>query len=422
MSADAYRFTRLENGLRVVTLAMPHLQTASVGLWIDVGARYERPEVNGVAHLMEHMAFKGTARRSAQAIAEEIEAVGGVLNAYTSREQTAYYARVLGDDVPLAVDMLSDIVRNARIDETELTRERAVVLQEIGQVLDTPDDWVFDLWQERAYPDQALGRSILGPATTVERLGRDDLTGYLASHYAPGRVVLAAAGRVEHERLVALAAQHLGDWRGAPTPAMAEAAYRGGLELKDDDHEQVHVVLGLEGVAYDDADFYTSQVLSTALGGGMSSRLFQEIREKRGLAYSVYAFGASYVDTGLVGMYAATAPKEAAEVVRLLEAGLVDLVARPTTDEIARARAQLKASLLMSLESCAAVCEDLARQQLIFGDYLEPASVAARIDAVDESAIARLGERLVAARTPTLVALGPLPSDLEPVAARVLSG
>ncbi len=421
MSAAGYRLSRLDNGVRVVTLAMPHLATASVGIWVDVGARYEAPEVNGIAHLMEHMAFKGTARRSAQAIAEEIEAVGGQLNAYTSREQTAYYARVLAADVPLAVDLLADIVRHPRIDESELERERTVVLQEIGQVLDTPDDWIFDLWQERAYPDQPLGRSILGPAETVERLGRSHLVGYMERHYAPERAVLAAAGRVDHDALVDVASAHLGDWRVPSTPAMAPAAYGGGVHLAEDDNEQLHLILGLEGVAYDDPDFYASQVFTTALGGGMSSRLFQEIRERRGLAYSVFAFGASYADTGLVGMYAATSPDAGAEVVRLLEAGLTELVSDPQASEIARARAQLKANLLMSLESCGAACEDLARQELIFGDYLDPLSVAARIDAVDARHIARFGERLLRERRPTVTALGPKAPGLDRAAERALA-
>ncbi len=421
MSSAGYRLSRLDNGVRVVSIGMPHLVTASVGLWVDVGARYETPEANGIAHLMEHMAFKGTARRSAQRIAEEIEAVGGILNAYTSREHTAYYARILAADLPLAVDLLADIIRHPRIDDVELERERTVVLQEIGQVLDTPDDWVFDLWQQRAYPDQALGRSILGPAETVAKLGRDDLVAYLESHYAPDRVVVAAAGNVDHDQLAALACDRLGDWRATPKPAMPPAAYGGGVCLDDADHEQVHVVLGIEGVTYTDPDFYTSQVLTTALGGGMSSRLFQEIRERRGLAYSVFAFGGSYVDTGLIGMYAAQNATHAAQVVRLLEAGLRDLVAAPIEEEIARARAQLKASLLMSLESCAAVCEDVARQELIFGDYLAPAHVAGRIDEVDAARIRTLGERLLNRPAATFAALGPLPADLERVAATALA-
>jgi predicted Zn-dependent peptidase len=420
-SAERYRFSRLDNGVRVVSIDVPHVATASLGIWVDVGARHEPVERNGVAHLLEHMAFKGTRRRSAQGIAEEIENVGGQLNAYTSREHTAFHARVLAEDVPLAMDLLADIVRNARIDEEELARERTVVLQEIGQVLDTPDDWVFDLWQDTAYPDQPLGRSILGPAETVERLQRADVLDHLRTHYAPERLVVAAAGRVDHERLTDLARAHLGDLARRPAPPMAPGRYRGGHRLEADDAEQLHLVLGVEGVAYDDPDFYAAQVLATALGGGMSSRLFQEVREKRGLAYNVFAFAASYVDTGLFGMYAAAAPADAAELLTVLEATSRALVARPDAGEIARARAQLKASLLMGLESSTAVCEDLARQHLIFGDYLAPEAIAARIDAVDAAALARVGERLLARPRASLCALGPVTPELERAAGYALA-
>ena len=419
--ADRYRCTRLENGVRVVSLDMPEVATCSVGIWVDVGARYEPVELNGVAHLVEHMAFKGTARRSAQAIAEEIEDVGGQLNAYTSREHTAFYARVLAEDLPLAVDLLADIVRHARIDADELDRERAVVLQEIGQVLDTPDDWVFDLWQDTAYPNQPLGRSILGPATTVERLARDDVLRYLATHYAPDRLVVAAAGRVDHERVTELAGEHLGDLAHRAAPPMPAAVYRGGHRLEAEEGEQLHLVLGVEGVAYEDPDFYAAQVLATALGGGMSSRLFQEVRERRGLAYNVFAFSASYVDTGLLGMYAAAAPVDAASLLDVLDATSRALADAPREAEVARARAQLKASLLMGLESSTAVCEDLARQQLIFDDYLAPATIAARIDAVDAAAVARVGRRLLARPVPSLCALGPLTPALERAAGDALA-
>lgn len=421
MPADTYRFSRLDNGVRVVSVAMPQVATASVGIWVDVGARYEPVELNGVAHLMEHMAFKGTARRSAQRIAEEIENVGGQLNAYTSREHTAFYARVLAADVPLAVDLLADIVRHARIDEAELARERTVVLQEIGQVLDTPDDWVFDLWQDCAYPDQPLGRSILGPASTVERLGRGEVLDYLRTHYAPERLVVSAAGKVDHAALHELATEHLGDLQPRSAPMMPPAHYRGGHRLEAEEHEQLHLVLGVEGLTYADADFYAAQVLATALGGGMSSRLFQEVREKRGLAYNVFAFSSSYVDTGLFGMYAAAAPADAAELVRLLDTTSRALVDRPDPAEIDRARAQLKASLLMGLESSSAVCEDLARQHLIFGEYLPPEAIAGRIDAVDAAAVARVGRRLLGAARPSLCALGPITPALEGAANTALA-
>ena len=244
---------------------------------------------------------------------------------------------------------------------------------------------------------------------------------HLRTHYAPERLVVAAAGRVDHDRLTDLARGHLGDLPRRAAPPMAPGTYRGGHKLEADDCEQLHLVLGVEGVAYDDPDFYAAQVLATALGGGMSSRLFQEVREKRGLAYSVFAFAASYVDTGLFGMYAAAAPADAAELLKVLEGTSRALVATPAATEIARARAQLKASLLMGLESSSAVCEDLARQHLIFGDYLAPEAIAGRIDAVDAAAVARVGERLLAHPTASLCALGPVTPELERAAGYALA-
>jgi hypothetical protein len=276
--SETSRITTLDSGLRVATETMASVQTASVGIWVDVGARYEAPEVNGVAHMLEHMAFKGTERRSARAIAEAIENVGGHLNAYTSREHTAYYARVMADDLPLAVDLLADILQHSAFDEAELARERGVVVQEIGQVQDTPDDLVFDLFQETAFPGQPLGRSILGPAELVAAMPRSALVDYMAQHYGPSRLVLSAAGKVEHERLVELADRL---FRELPTPAVEQispARYESGERREDRELEQVHLLIGLPAFSYLDDDFYALQVFSTMLGGGMSSRLFQEVR------------------------------------------------------------------------------------------------------------------------------------------------
>jgi predicted Zn-dependent peptidase len=423
MSEDA-EITRLDNGLRVATVAMPRVQTLSVGVWVDAGARHERPDVNGVAHMLEHMAFKGTTRRSARAIAEEIENVGGHLNAYTSRENTAYYARVLADDLHLATDIIADILQHSTFEPEELERERGVVLQEIGQTHDTPDDLIFDLFQETAFPAQALGRSILGPAEIVGAMTRDQLTGYMASHYAPERMVLAAAGKVEHERLVDLGERLFRELPAAAKDAgeTAEAGrYAAGDLRKDRDLEQVHLIMGLPAFSYHDDDFYALQVLSAMLGGGMSSRLFQEIREKRGLAYSIFSFAACYRDAGVFGVYAGTGEAETAELVPVICDEFLGLIDAPLEEELARARAQLKASLMMGLESCFAQSEELARQLLFFGRRIPQEETIAEIDAVDAAAIKRVGARLVEGARPTLAAIGPiakLPS-LEAVESRL---
>jgi predicted Zn-dependent peptidase len=358
--------------------------------------------------MLEHMAFKGTERRSARAIAEAIENVGGHLNAYTSREHTAYYARVLADDLPLAVELLADILQHSTFDEGELARERTVILQEIGQVQDTPDDLVFDLFQETAYPGQSLGRSILGPAELVAAMPRTALLDYMAHHYGPEHLVLAAAGKVEHERLVELAERLFGELP-APAPHRPDdARYEGGERREERELEQAHLLLGLPAFSYRDDDFYALQVLSTMLGGGMSSRLFQEVRENRGLAYSVFSFASCYNDTGVLGIYAGTGEKETAELVPLVCDEFLKLIDQPGADELARARAQLKASLMMALESCFAQSEELARQLLIFGRRIPQDEIIGQIDAVDEAAIRQVGRRLLAGGAPTLTALGPL--------------
>ncbi len=402
------QLTTLSNGVRVVTQSMPALETASVGVWVDAGARHESPRINGISHLIEHMAFKGTARRSAQAIAEEIEAVGGHLNAYTSREQTAYYAKVLKDDVPLAMDLLGDILLNAAFDPEELERERTVIIQEIGQVHDTPDDLVFDLFQEAAYPNQAMGRSVLGSVDRVSNMTRAELAGYLQHHYTPGRMIVAAAGAVDHEQILALAEAAFGALSGDDDRNVEAARYVGGDTRDARPLEQVHFLIGLDGVAYGDDDYYAAQIFSTVLGGGMSSRLFQEVRERRGLAYSVYAFTSSFTDGGLFGIYAGTSQTDSAELVDVLCAEAEKAVADLSPTEVQRARTQLKAGLLMSLESAFSRCEQMARQLLIFGRLIPTSEIIANIDAIDRADLTRVGERLFGCASPTVAALGPI--------------
>ena len=303
------RISTLANGLRVATDPMDSVETASVGVWIEAGSRYETATICGVSHFLEHMVFKGTRRRDARAIAEEIEAVGGHLNAHTSREYTAFYAKVLKEDVPLAVDIIADILQDATLDDGELGRERTVILQEIMQAQDTPDDIIFDRFQETAFPEQALGRPVLGSPELISAMTREVLASYMRVHYGAPRMVLAAAGRVDHDELVALAEATF-DRLPATIEGLREPArYQGGDFREERDLEQVHLVLGFQGVGYRDPDFYPVSVLSTLLGGGMSSRLFQEAREKRGLVYSIYTFPTSYTDSGVFGIYAGTGEK-----------------------------------------------------------------------------------------------------------------
>lgn len=401
------RTTTLDGGLRVATDPMDTVETASVGVWVDIGTRHEAPEVNGVSHLLEHMAFKGTKRRSAQQIAEEVEAVGGHLNAYTSRENTAYYAKILAEDLPLALDVLADILQHSTMDEDELARERAVIIQEINQSHDTPDDIIFDHFQQTAYPEQGLGRPVLGLADLVAEMPRPAIMDYMHRHYSAPRMVLSASGKLDHDTILGMAQESFADLPPVNDRFGEPAAYRGGDFREGRDLEQVHLLLGHEGIPYEDDDFYAASVLSTLFGGGMSSRLFQEVREKRGLVYSIYSYVAAYSDGGLFGIYAGTGEKEVEELIPIVCDEIGKVCARVDADEVARARAQLKASILMARESTSSRCEQLARQLMVFGRPLTTEEIIEKIEAIDETAVTKCANRLFAS-TPTLAAMGPV--------------
>ena len=398
--------TELPNGLRVVSDTMDQVETVSLGAWVEVGARDEDADINGISHLLEHMAFKGTQRRDAKAIAEEIENVGGHLNAYTTRESTAYYAKIMKEDMPLAVDIIADILQHSVMDSTELSREQDVIVQEINQSFDTPDDVVFDYFQETAFPDQALGRPVLGTADLVRAMTPDTLLGYMGKHYSATGMVFAAAGNLDHQRLVDLAEDAFDSLPEPTNGGHEQARYVGGDSHQTRDLEQAHVLVGLEGMAFDDPDFYAASVMSTVLGGGMSSRLFQEIREKRGMAYAIYAYLQCYTDGGLFGVYAGTDKSQVEELVPLIFAQIKEISGGLLDTEIARARAQIKAGILMSLESTTSRSEQLARQMVVFKKPLSIEDTIAKVEAVDEDAIKRVAERLLAS-PPTLTTLGP---------------
>jgi len=351
------------------------------------------------------MVFKGTRRRSAKAIAEEIEAVGGQLNAWTGREQTAFTARVLDDDLPLAVDMIADMLRNSVFDVEELAREKQVILQEIGQVQDTPDDIVFDHLQAAAFADQALGRPVLGDPDTVQAIDRDDVVAYLAAGYGAKRMTLAAAGAVDHDALARLAGDAFGDAPAGDAPSAGPAAYTGG-EIRDDRAlEQTHIALAWSAPALADPRQHAVATLSTLLGGGMSSRLFYEVREVRGLAYAIHSFVSQYADAGLFGVYAGAHDEAAVELVDCV--GATMNAARDEIDqaEVDRAKAQLRAALLMSRESAAARCEALAHQLSVYGRPIPTEETLADLDAVDVAAVKTELEALLAT-APTVATVG----------------
>ncbi len=399
--------TRLSNGLVVVTDPMVQLESAAVGVWVNCGARNETAPLMGVSHMLEHMAFKGTRRRSARDISEQIESVGGFLNAYTSREQTAFHARALKADVPLAIDILADILTEPTFDPAELDRERQVVLQEIGQAIDTPDEIIFDYLQTVAYPDQPMGWPILGEEKTVSAFGRDDLFAYMGANYRAGGMTLISSGAVAHRDMVRLAEEKFAALVPGEPQTPLPARYIGGEMRVPGDLEQAHIALAFPGVSALDPDYYVAQVYVTALGGGMSSRLFQEARERRGLCYSIYAFANSSNDSGVVGIYTGTGENEAAEIGAVVAGEMAALAETATEEETARAKAQLKSSLLMGLERPSTRAETIAGHIYNFGRVLPVEELAAKLDAVDAVAVRRFGAQIMASEPPTIVTVGP---------------
>ncbi|HEY1941999.1 MAG TPA: pitrilysin family protein [Roseiarcus sp.] len=417
------RITTLPSGLRVVTDDAAHLRTASLGVFVSAGSRHETDQEHGLSHLLEHMAFKGTRRRNAREIAEAIENAGGDLNAETGVEQTAYFARVLGEDVDLALDVLADILTESRFDPEELGREKNVIIQEIGAVEDTPDDLVFDYFTAAAWPGQPIGRPILGTREGVSAFNSAAIDAYLRRHYRSGATVVAAAGAVDHDQVVARAAHLLKGLGGESAEPPAAAAYRGGEILVKKKLEQTHIVVGFEGRAIEAPDRDAAHVFAAATGGGMSSRLFQEVREKRGLAYSIYAFHWAYSDSGLFGFYAGAAAKDVGELVRASLDCLSAAADRIAEDEIRRAKAQLKVSTLTALESPSARAHQIARQTFIYGRPLSLEDMLGRIDAITVEDVRRVGAAMLTS-TPTVAAIGSVGKALDSagVAARLGGG
>ena len=401
------RLHTLPNGFRIVTEAMPGLKSASVGIWVGAGGRHETPQQNGIAHFLEHMAFKGTRRRSALQIAEEIEDVGGYINAYTSREMTAYYARCLSADVPRALDVISDIVLNPVFRKADIETERHVILQEIGQALDTPDDIIFDWLHEVSYPDQPFGRTILGPEERVSSFRKADFEAFVGQHYGPDQMILSAAGGVDHDSIVAEATAIFGGLKPVGMPQVAPARFGGGERREVKDLEQVHIALAFEAPGYRDDKVYTAQVYATAMGGGMSSRLFQKIREDRGLCYTIHAQAGAYEDTGQITIYAGTSDAEIGDLTQLTIDELKRAADDMTEAEVARSRAQLRAGLLMGLESPSSRAERNARLLSIWGRVPDVDEAVAKIDAVTTAHVRAYAGELTSARA-ALALYGPV--------------
>ena len=401
------KITELDNGLRIVTQNMPGLETISMGIWNSVGGRDEIETNNGVAHLLEHMAFKGTRTKNALQIAETIENVGGDINAYTSKEITAYYVKLLADDLHYGVDILTDILQNSTFAEDELNRERGVIIQEIGMYLDTPDDMIFDYWQEKAFPKQPMGRSILGKTDIIKNITREEVKGFMTNHYNPNKMIISAAGKINHDAFVEMIKKSCTNLPVGNSNNREKANYLSGEYREEKKLEQVHLLLGFEGIDYHHDDYYSLLVFSSLLGGGMSSRLFQEIREKRGLVYGISSFSSAYTDTGMFGIYCGTGENQIQELMPVLCNELNTSPSSISDKEITRGKAQLKASLMMGRESAFRRCESAARQLLVFNKVIDPSETLEKINAVSKESVEKIAKQIVSGPM-TISSIGPI--------------
>lgn len=400
--------TKLKNGLRVVTDHVATVESVAVGIWCDVGTRHEDLAHNGVAHMVEHMMFNGTQTRSSKDIVEAIESVGGQMNAFTSREMTAYYVHLLKEDLPLAMDVLSDMLQHPIFPDADLEKERGVIIQEIGMTNDTPDDLVFDLYQETAYPGQALGAPILGTASIIEGMAKDTLFDYVHRYYTPKNLVVSAAGNVTHEEMVALAEKLFCDLPNDHQESYKTASYKGGENRAEKELEQAHIVLGFQGVAKKDPDFHATMLMSTILGGGMSSRLFQEVREKHGLVYSVYSSHTGYHDDGQFEIYAGTGPDKLPQLIPVICDELQKVMQNDVNEEeLNRAKSQIRASILMGRESMLSRANRQAKHMINYDEEVGIQKLLGKIAAVNMDDINRMAQKIFSGK-PTLAALGPL--------------
>jgi predicted Zn-dependent peptidase len=410
MGASGYQKTILENGIKVITEVIPYLKSVSTGVWAITGSRDEQPHENGIAHFIEHLLFKGTERRTAFDIAKEIDSVGGTLNAFTGREYTCYYAKVIDQNFPLAIDLLSDIFLHPLIEVNDVEKERMVILQEIKMVEDTPDDYIHDLFNRAYWKNHPLGLPICGTTENVQSFNREQIYQYFKKSYPPGRVIICAAGNLEHQEVVGQVQKTFGQI--PRSNQLLERSRPDSVSTTDiwkRDLEQVHICLGTRGLPYNHSLRFASYVLNTILGGGMSSRLFQEIRENRGLAYSVYSYLPAYIDTGLFVVYAGTSEESYQEVIDLILKQFKRLTNETFKNgELETAKEHLKGNLLLSLESSDSLMTRLAKNEIYFGSYLPVEQILSGIEAVKEEDVHQLACELFDERYFCLTMLGPM--------------
>lgn len=399
------KVSKLKNEITIATDTINNFETVSLGLFVNIGSVNENSNQTGISHFLEHMAFKGTKKRSALDISYEIESVGGVINAFTSKEITAFHVKVLKDNVDLAVDIISDIVQNSTFDKIEFEKERGVIIQEIRQLNDAPDDLVFDMFQSKCFEGEKLGTQILGSEENILAYSPNDLDSYIKSKYTTDKMVFAASGNINHNKLKILTEEHTTKLNYFNIDPVEKQIYKGGFVFKKKKLEQTHLIYGLEGLSYTDDKKFALSVLSTILGGGMSSRLFQEVREKRGLVYSIFAFCSNYKDTGTFGVYAACEDKKAKEVIDIIRFELKKIIDDITEEELQKAKTQLKASLLMGLESSSTRMERLANQILLHKKISSPSETAQKIESIQIDSVKSLISNMLQSK-PTLAIIG----------------
>ena len=401
------RITTLPNKIRVITEKQPDADSISLGVWVGVGSRYETKAQSGISHFLEHMAFKGTTTRSALQIAKEIEDVGGIINAYTGQDMTAYYTRILKKQLPIGLDIISDIVQHSIMDEKELNTEKGVIIQELNMYKDQPKHVAWTNFDETAYPNQPLGRDIGGDPKVIQKMTPKTMLDYMHSHYTTDKIIISAVGDIDPDSFVKKCEKLFTDLSTAPAIIPEPAHYVGGYKYVKKNHEQVNLMLGFEGVSYDSPDLWTSKLLATILGGGMTSRLFQEIREKRGLVYTIHAHSSCESDTGIFYIYAGTGEKEITTLLPTLCDELKKVTSAITDEELIKTKTQLKAALLMRAEEISEHADNNASELLHYGKIRTKEALVKEINAVTKQQIINYAQKLFISK-PTISALGPI--------------
>ena len=401
------RFSTLANGLRIVTHHMPAFESVTFGVWNNVGSRDEHEEINGVAHFLEHMAFKGTKTKSAKQIAEKVDSVGGFINAYTSEETTAYFVKLLKQNLHVGIDVISDILQNSTFESQELEKERGVILQEIGMYLDDPSEMVGDYWQRTAFPNQSIGRLIIGKKEIIHSIQREKIVNFMQSNYHPTKMVVSAAGKINHDEFVEQISNSMTNLPKGKISDRIKATYKGGEYREDKKLEQIHVILGFEGLDFFDDDIYALKIYSAIMGAGMSSRLFQEIREKRGLVYSIYASARSFYDTGTFQVVAGTGKEEIKELLPVLCNELLNAPKNLTEKEIEKSKTQLIAATLMASESTMSNAAIAVHQLFIEGKLIDIQETIEKINNVTKSSIEKVANKILSSKT-TVASIGPI--------------